>query len=215
YFDGWLLIPMYAALAFGGIYLYLRRRNYAVLAAVTLLFTVGVYSAARPLYADGDAYVLRSLPHTSIAVHHGDTMSVMTLAPSHRYSHDSLVIADRYRNYISTREIKQIEMMSLDSVAAMHGGILPFGRHGMRVAHLSDGEGVYCNTVMRCDYCLVTAKWYGDPVKLYHTFEADIIVLSTDINRRRRERYFRELKSAGIPVIDLGTQALASIPVGR
>lgn len=210
YVSGWLLIPMYLALAFFGAWLYLRRRNYLILSAATLLFTIGVYAATCPRYADGEAYMLRSQPYTSIARHHGDTMTVMTLSPPYEFGYDSLVIADRYRDYVATRGIRHIELIPLDTVATVNGGIVSLGRHSMLVPHIFEGDAGDNYARERCDYCLLTAKWYGDPVALYHSGNADTIVLSTDMNRRRRQRYYRELTAAGIPAIDLGERPLSS-----
>ena len=63
----------------------------------------------------------------------------------------------------------------------------------------------------KTDYCLVTAKWYGDPVELARRSGADTVVLSTEINSRRRKRYKMELDAAGVPVIDLGIRQLNSL----
>lgn len=219
YIDGWLMVPMYAALAFFGLYLYRRRWNYAVLAVATALFTVGVGAAVRPVYADGEAYMLRSLSATAVAQHRGDTLRVLTASARHEYAYDSLTIADRYRDYIATRGIHCIEMLPLDSVSAQSGGTIEFGSRHMRVVSRAkdkdkkpiDTDTIDVNTDSPVvDYCLVTAKWYGDPVALYRSVNADTIVLSNDINRRRRQRYHRELTAAGIPAIDLAEQPLSS-----
>lgn len=229
YISGWLLVPAYVALAFFCAFLYRRRWNYAVLTCATLLFTVGVADALRPQFPDGDAYMLRSMSATTIAYHSGDTLRVFTLSPPHSYPADSLVIADRYCDYLATRGIRHIDISSLDSVVATSRGILPFGHRKMVVAHAvgnssasrnthsgnnnqSDNSMVgRVNSMDQSDYCLITAKWYGNPVELSKMINADTIVLSRDINRRRRERYYRELASAGIPVIDLGTRPLSSL----
>lgn len=205
----WLLAPMYLALAFFYAFLYLRHRSYAVLAGATLLFTVGTYAATRPRYADGEAYMLRSIAATSVALHHGDTLRVLTLAPAHEYAYDSLMWSRRYRDYIATRGISYMEIAPLDSCALSHGGVIDFGRRGMLPAHaIPDDSASF--SARHADYCLVTARWYGNPVALYHSTGADTIVLSHDMNRRRRLRYCSELTAAGIPVIDLGERPLSS-----
>lgn len=209
YPDAWLLIPMYLALAFLCAFLYLRHRCYAVLAVATLLFAVGAYAATRPAYADGEAYMLRSHGATSIAMHDGDTLRVLTLAPAHGYGYDSLMWSRRYRDYMATRGISYMEVAPLDSAVWSSGGVIDFGRRRMLVAHAMPANSVVVGK-RHADYCLVTARWYGNPVELYRSTDADTIVLSSDMNRRRRLRYYNELTAAGIPVIDLGERPLSS-----
>lgn len=209
YPDAWLLIPMYLALAFFCAFLYLRHRCYAVLAVATLLFVVGAYAATRPAYADGEAYMLRSHGATSIAMHDGDTLRVLTLAQVHGYGYDSLMWSRRYRDYMATRGISYMEVAPLDSAVRSSGGVIDFGRRRMLVAHAMPANSVVVGK-RHADYCLVTARWYGNPVELYRSTDADTIVLSSDMNRRRRLRYYNELTAAGIPVIDLGERPLRS-----
>lgn len=209
YSDAWLLIPMYLALAFLCAFLYLRHRCYAVLAVATLLFAVGAYAATRPAYADGEAYMLRSHGATSIAMHDGDTLRVLTLAPAHGYGYDSLMWSRRYRDYMATRGISYMEVAPLDSAVRSSDGVIDFGRRRMLVAHAMPANSVVAGK-RHADYCLVIARWYGNPVELYRSTDADTIVLSSDMNRRRRLRYYNELTAAGIPVIDLGERPLSS-----
>lgn len=209
YSDAWLLISMYLALAFFCAFLYLRHRCYAVLAVATLLFAVGAYAATRPAYADGEAYMLRSHGATSIVMHDGDTLRVLTLAPAHEYPHDSLMWSRRYRDYMATRGISYMEVASLDSAARKSAGVIDFGRRSMLVAHAMPCDSAIAGK-RHADYCLVTARWYGNPVELFRSIDADTIVLSSDMNRRRRLRYYNELTAAGIPVIDLGERPLSS-----
>lgn len=212
YIDAWLVLPLYLALAFLAAYLYLRHRSYAVLAVATLLFTVGVASATEERHADGEAYMLRSTDATSIAFHNGDTLRVLTTSPRHNHRFDSVKWCERYRDYIATRGIRFVDIQPLDSQSLTAGGTLRFGRGVMLVAHAADeGSAGSRNAMTRTDYCLVTAKWYGDPVELARRSGADTVVLSTEINSRRRKRYKMELEAAGVPVIDLGTRQLNSL----
>lgn len=209
YPDAWLLVPMYLALAFFCAFLYLRHRVYAVLTGATLLFAVGAYAATKPRYADGEAYMLRWPGATSIAMHRGDTLRVLTLAPPHEHPYDSLMWSRRYRDYIATRGISYMEITPLDSVVRSSGSVIDFGWRRMLVAHTMQGDSAKVGN-RHADYCLVTARWYGNPAALYRSIDADTIVLSSDINRRRRLRYYNELTAAGIPVIDLGERPLSS-----
>lgn len=212
YIDAWLVLPMYLALAFLAAYLYLRHRSYAVLAVATLLFTVGVASATEERHADGEAYMLRSTDATSIAFHNGDTLRVLTTSPRHNHRYDSVKWCDRYRDYIATRGIRFVDIQPLDSQSLTAGGTLRFGCRVMLVAHAVDDDSAGSrNAMTRTDYCLVTAKWYGDPVELARRCCADTVVLSTEINSRRRKRYKMELEAAGVPVIDLGIRQLNSL----
>ncbi len=212
YIDAWLVVPMYLALAFFAAYLYQRHRSYAVLAVATLLFTFGAASATEVRHADGEAYMLRSTDATSIAFHRGDTLRVLTTSPRHNHRYDSVKWCDRYRDYIATRGIRFVDIQPLDSQLMTADGTLRFGRRVMLVAHAADeGSAGSRNAMTKTDYCLVTAKWYGDPVELARRSGADTVVLSTEINSRRRKRYKMELEAAGVPVIDLGIRQLNSL----
>ncbi len=205
-----MLIPMFLTLAFATAYIYLRHRWYAVLSVATLLFTVAAYAARSPIYDEGEAYIVRSRDAVAIASHQGDTLLMLTLAPAHEFRYDSLRWADDYRDYIATRGISCIDIRPLDSVAACSGGVVDFGSRSILVATARHADSIAAPTSRHTDYCLVSSKWYGDPVDLFRNANTDTIVLSTDINRRRRIRYYRELQQASIPAIDLGTRPLSS-----
>lgn len=207
YFDGWLMLPMYLALAFLALFLYRRHKSYIALCGATALFVAGVYLALKPHYADNEAYMVRGSSSTTIAVHHGDTLRMFTTAPPHNFEYERQKWRDRYRDYIATRGIKQFEVYPLGSAALHADGTVHFGHRRMIVAgHVYRQDSCSMST----DYCLVTAQWYGSPVELYHSVTADTVVLSSEINRRRRQRYFNELTAARIPVIDLSKTPLMS-----
>lgn len=208
YIEWWLLIPMFLTLAFLLALFYQRRKVYAVLAVVTLIFTVGVYKMTCPVYKEGEGYVVRAHSATTIAQHNGDTLRMLTTSPRHNYTYDSLAWSNRYRDYIATRGITRLEIQPLDSTSLTKGAVAKLGRRKVRIAHalnyFDEAE------LEKADYCLVTSRWYGDPVALYDIVNVDTIVLSLDINKRRRLRYGKELKEAGVPVIDLGERQLSA-----
>lgn len=208
YIEAWLLIPMFLTLAFLLALFYLRRKVYAVLTTVTLIFTIGVYEMTRPIYKDGEGYVVRAHNATTIAQHKGDTLQMLTTSPKHNYTYDSLAWSNRYRDYIATRGITRMEILPLDSSLLSKDAVTNLGSRTMRIAHAIN----QFNEVKlgKADYCLVTSCWYGDPVSLYDIANVDTIVLSLDINQRRRLRYAKELKEAGVPVIDLGERQLGA-----
>ncbi|MDE6198725.1 MAG: ComEC/Rec2 family competence protein [Muribaculaceae bacterium] len=209
YPDAWLALPMYAVVAFVAAFLYLRHKCWLALAGATLLFTVGVASALRPDYPDGEAYMVRSGKATTVALHRGDTLRMLTTSPPRNFTYDSLMWSDRYRDYIATRGISCIDIHPLDSLSLRHDAMLRFGRRTMVVAHAMPRPAPDYSGV-KPDYCLVTARWYGDPVALSRKVHADTIVLGSDINRRRRRRYASELDAAGVPYVDLGGRRLGS-----
>lgn len=210
YMNPWLLVPVYAALAFAVAWLYLRHRSYAALTCATLLFAVGVYCATRQSYPVGEAYMVRSHKAATIAVNRGDTLCFLTTSPRHNHSHDSARWSDRYRDYIATRGLRHIVVLPLDSTTLLPGSRLRFGGKDMVIAHaLPHNPGVEISTA-KVDYCLLTARWYGKPVELYGALNVDTMVVSMDMNSRRRRRYVRELTAAGIPVIDLAARPLMS-----
>lgn len=229
YVNAWLAVPMYLTLAFFVAFIYLRKKVYLTLMAATFLFSIATAITLRPEYADNEAYMIRSNKKTTIAVHNVDTLNIYTASPEYNFLADSLSYSNRYRDYLASRGIGIIEMHELDDKICEKNGVIPFGEKYMLIAHLipsnssqsnekQEGSGVVasgdvsmCSAVNKhADYCLITAKWYGDPVALYKSVDADTIVLSNDINRRRRQRYFSELTAANIPVIDLSEQPLMS-----
>lgn len=210
YIDAWLLVPLYIALAFVVARLYLGHRSYTALVVATLLFAAGVYGVTQPRYATGEAYMLRSHRSTSIACHQGDTLRILTTSPVHNHSADSAAWHDRYRDYIATRGIRHVDVCPLDSVAAATGGRIRFGSRYMVIAHAFPHRLGGADVVGRSDYLLITAGWYGDPVALGHWIGADTIVISMDMNSRRRHRYMRELQAAEMPAVDLADRPLMS-----
>lgn len=210
YVGGWLLVPMYLTVAFLLAWIYLRHKCYAVLAAATLLFTVGVYSATRPIYAAGEGYIVRGHDATTIAQHAGDTLRMLTTQPRHNYEYNRLAWGERYRDYMATRGIRYIEIVPLDTTTLSRDAVVAMGRRRVRVAHAMEKEAEASRYAVKADYCLVASKWYGNPVELYQRANVDTMVLSLDINRRRRQRYAKELIEAGVPVIDLEKRGLSA-----
>lgn len=232
YVSSWLVVPMYLILAFFVAFIYLKQRVYMLLTAATLVFTILTIVTMKPEYANGEAYMLRSTNTTTVVRHHNDTLYIHTSSPKYNFSVDSIRLADRLRYYLATRKIKSVEVQDLGHNPFVNSnGIIPFGKKKMLIAYLltrvrnhqpsadTSGYKTHNNSadniqqeysIEHADYCLLTSAWHGDPVSLYRSINADTIVLSNDINRRRRLRYNKELTEAGIPVIDLGERPLMS-----
>lgn len=205
YFNAWLLLPMYVALAFLLAFMHLRRPVYMLLTVATTTFIFGIIAVTAPDYADNEAYIVRSHRSTTIASHRGDTLLMTTTSPLHNHPSDIAEWTERYAGYISTRGIRHVEARPFGQEAFDNQGLMRFGRHTMSIA--LDKE--YGCTVPHT-YCLVTSGWYGDPVELCRRSHCDTIALSPDINSRRRNRYLRLLQAASLPVIDLSSRPLSS-----
>lgn len=206
YFPLWLLIPLYAAIASFCLYVNRRKSLYAIVAVALVVVSVAVALLSGRNYDDGELYVVRNKTDMRLIVRRGSEMHVITAAPPQNREADSLEIASKYSDYLSTRGISRIRFTHVDANVQPNFRF-DFGGKEFKIA----GRNVESTDTMPAAYCIVNHHFKGDVVVLAERCNADTILLTSDINSRRRNRYLRELESAGRNVIDTSISTFKSI----
>ncbi|MBJ2189798.1 MAG: ComEC/Rec2 family competence protein [Muribaculaceae bacterium] len=192
-----VIIVWFFALIPLGLWLYRRRMVYAVATALCFCFLAVTFVYAGQQDDSGvEAYIPRSLHHTSLVVREGRTMKVFTTLPPHRHSEIHDDYSRRYRKYMLKRNVDSLLIRTVSPSVAEVVDVA--GKRFMLLC--GNNSFTLGESVSQIDYLVVCAGFRGDIVKAVASMSPDSVLLSSDLNNRRHNRYMDELARAGIPV---------------
>lgn len=202
---GWTLWVYYILLTLFAIYLY--RRRVAMLYAMTMIFVGAIITGiiTSPIYNDSEVYITRSHTETTMLVKEGKRLYSYTTARPVAIGDIHQRDEARYREYMTRRGIRSITPLTdgtRDGSTARSGNvILSGGKSYIFITHVSQ----LVDSPLRHDYAVICRGFRGDITRAAQITGADSILLSSDLNLRRHDRYVRELKAASIPHRSLRT----------
>lgn len=206
YFPFWLLIPLYAALALFCLYVNRRRKPYAIAAAALAVVPVAAAMLTGERYNDAELFVVRDKAEMRLIVRRGAELNVITSSPAVNREADSIEISRRYRDYLATRGVGRISFTHVDATSQSDFHF-DFGGKRFKMA----GANVEATDSAPATYCIVNHYFRGDIVALAGRCNADTVLLTSDINSRRRKRYLNELEEAGINAMDTSGSTFISV----
>ncbi len=200
YLPEWLIVMYFSAIVFVGIYIYRRRVVWLTISLMVLVFSVTCLAiSSREIYSD-DVYITRSSRETSMFIVEGRRMWLITTAyPIERPRLVSKVEV-RYSSYLSRRGIDSISVMPdrfISPKVARNGNVVNV--LGKTFVFINHSNQIPSDSVeARIDYAIVCGGFTGNVLDVAVRLHPDTIFLSSDLNRRRHDRYFRELNAAGV-----------------
>ncbi len=199
YINPWIITAWMFALLLFGIWAYNRRIVWGYLAGACMICSIILIIVCAPRPSDKEYYITRESYHTNIVVNNTDRLTIYTTLAQRDNDEVIRECQLRYRNYMGLRAIDSIEVINLPNDCVME--VLS---DKIRVVNTT----TYDSITQPLDYILVCHGFKGDIKRLASYSPADSILLSNDINARRRSRYLRELMEANIPARSLSTHAL-------
>lgn len=201
YIDPLTVVCYFGALVF--IYLALRTRRIMIWGCIALAWIATgfvVSEITTPIYPD-EIYFSRKHNSTSILVKNSNTLWVITSAANSADRSDLISeMTSSYRDFMNRRGVDSIKIAP-DSFATplltRSGNKLTV--RGRRYAMIFDRD----DTTKNIDAAIVCRGYRGNIIELVRKSGAREILLGNCLNRRRHDRYFRELKESGIPVRSL------------
>lgn len=204
----------FVTLTFFGLWLYRRRAVYATSTLLCLAFTFCTVILIGAPDTAVEVYIPRNQDHSSIMIRNGNTLHVVTSAPQR--SHEELRddYGRKYHRYLLSRGIDSIRIVtpsptSIEPVRIC-GKMYVLINDSRQIEAFTDKAAVKTEEAMvntdkvhSLDYALVCAGFRGDIIELTATLDVDSVLLSADLNRRRHDRYFKELSEAGYNVRSL------------
>lgn len=180
-----------------------RRRIVWAIATIALIAS-GIAVTRLSLIPVGDElYITTEKNHTNIVTRHNREIRLLTTASHSQLSSITEICTAKYKRYLSRRECDTITGHTFESYPA----ILRWNNHTIAVIadnYINPQSGKFYNVVEHDnspDYILVCRGFRGDILTLVHEISPRAtIILSNDLNRRRHDRYLRELTAASIPV---------------
>lgn len=201
YFPWWMAALLIAAMLLLALSAHRRRLAPAIAAVIVGVIAVQVNALAAPMFPSREHFFLNDRSAASVLVRHGDSLFVVSSAPTPRHQREILERwRTRYRHYQSRRRIDTM-MLCPDTI------ILPgfsrkgehFSLHGRRYRFLTDN---HARPTVRIDYLVVAKGFTGNVVTAARLFAPDsAVVLSPSLNPRRLRRYASELAADSIPFV--------------
>lgn len=199
------LVAWFLAMIPLALLLYKRRLVYALAFIVCLCFVV---STVTDTVDDSDGlaevYIPRTHDQTSLIVRDGKRMTAFTTAP--KWMTDELrdEYSRKYRRYALKRNVDSIGFTTLSSTSPQLLSVA-----GRRFMLLYGAVPKTDTVVAKVDYAVICHGFRGDVTTLGSTIDADSVLLSADLNLRRHDRYFRELRESGAKVRSLKNSPFA------
>ncbi|MDE7393670.1 MAG: ComEC/Rec2 family competence protein [Muribaculaceae bacterium] len=204
YFQWEWLLPCYVLLIAATVILLHGKK--ALVARVALVALIAAISAAiltTPApYPSEEITFERKAAFTSLVMKRGDTLEVLNNHSNLTLRYDSLDYANRLIHYIDSRKIKVLKFSNRFEDFADSAGVINIAGRKYLWADSPNPEF----DSARANYLIVTRNYRIDIVDLAQIAPVDTIILSTDIPKIRRERYFRELREAAMPAIDASAE---------
>lgn len=197
--SGWMLVAYFLVLGLLAMWLHRRRMVWGLAMAMTVLCAVGVTLVVEENWPECEVYIPRSSTETTVVVKSGDRL---LLATSARQPMEGDVLdrcAGRYGVYMMRRGIDGVEMMpegvSGGRIARKGNVVFAGGKSFVLIsanAHVVDYN-------FRPDYAVVCRGFMGDICEMAGVVGADSVLLSSDLNKVRHDRYAGELAGASVP----------------
>ncbi len=203
YVPPFLIVACFFTLAVFAIWLYRRRTVY--LTAATMLGLFMILSSCLLSYPKPgmEVYIPRSSDKTSILIRRNDTLHIATTAPFHEYGVVMEECQTKYRKYMIKRGIDSIRLLPahhLSPYVARNNNIIAIP--GCMFVLISDIRHIHAYP-HKINYAVICNGFRGDVMAVSETLSPDTIILSSDLNRRRHDRYVKELLESGIPCLSL------------
>lgn len=141
-------------------------------------------------------FVGRSADATNLIYTKGNQAFMLSSVPRHQLDDEARYASKRYDEFLGRRDIDSLVVC--DRACAGHNVMIEYGKQRIVVVNSNEiPRGV------SADYLIVCRGFKADIVGLATSVECDSILLGSDINSRRRRRYFNELRETGRAVRSL------------
>lgn len=209
--DG-MAIPLWAVICYVGAFLLAgfgvryRSRTAAAAGAMAMAATAAAFLLFPVRLPAEGVWICGDAEATDIAVCRGGVLTIHSDLP-----HDG---AGRRLETYRWRFARYMAAAGIDSLRIRHAAEHFMVSHGRRrMVVVPAGETGAADTLWRgADYLLVGRGFKGDIAALAASYEADSVILGTDIHPLRRERYLGELDRCGRRARTLGEGPLRLTP---
>lgn len=182
YLPWWGVLAGYIALV-AFVVAWRNRRPVWIASGIALFAAVPLSVAAtRPPHIE--CFVTGTQEYSALVTACGNDVTAMTTAPEHLHKDVRSMIKKRFANFLG--------LHGTDSVRIVTHQAQRIGDVTLAIA----GDTVPESHI---DYLIIGKKFKGDILELAESIRPDTIILAPDVNARRRKRYERELREAGIP----------------
>lgn len=195
----WMLVLYFMMLALLAVWLHKRRMVWGLATAMTALCAVVLMCVQEDTWPECEVYIPRSSTETTMVVKSGDRLLLATSARTPRADDVLDRCARRYSVYMMRRGIDGIEMMpegvSGDRLARKGNVVFAGGRSFVMISANTHATDYH----FRPDYAVVCRGFMGNVCEMAGAVGADSVLLSSDLNKVRHDRYAHELAEASLP----------------
>lgn len=194
----------YLVLLSGVTGLYYKRRLLTAASLTLALIAVAGHFLLRPSFPVSELYLTSTSTETSMLLREGEEMRLYSTLKDSRLGEllgrDSVI----YSRYMLRRGVRTFTRLSAEEsifpARRSEDYIIAHDRAFQFVNGPEVRSGVYSRSP---DYLVVCRGFRGDIVSLARKISPDTVILGGDLNRRRHDRYLRELITESIPVRSL------------
>lgn len=198
HFPSWTLIPYFTTVLLFIIFGYTRKRRALYSGCLGLALTVICFGCSRKKEYAEDCFIAKASGYTGIIYRYYDQMAIISAAPGTIGKDAALEIERRYSEYLSIHGVDSVAI--IDSPTAFgsmkyDGEIISIDRKNYMIisnkAHWAPNQKI--------NYCVIAKGYRGNILKIANEICPDTILLGSDLDIRRHNRYASTLSSHEIP----------------
>ncbi|MBR5332669.1 MAG: ComEC/Rec2 family competence protein [Muribaculaceae bacterium] len=203
YFNGWIILPYFAAIIALFVSIYKKKWRWSVLALSFGIFTIIMGYATQPRHNSTEYFIPRNSYYTNIIMR--DTTAMYLISTSKGGdSIDALnKCVEKYENYIGWHDVDSILRIPTSFSSKRLYRRNNFVVVGNDVIYIIDNEDDLYPINIKPRYALVCRGFKGNVLDIYQIINPDTILLSSDLHKKRHFRYVDSCLVHDIPYISL------------
>ena len=203
YFNGWIILPYFAAIIALFVSIYKKRWRWSILALCFGIFTIVIGYTTQPQHNTTEYFIPRNSYYTNIIMR--DTTAMYLISTSKGGdSIDALdKCTDKYANYMGWHDVDSITHVTSSFSTTRLCCKDNFVVVGNDVIYIIDNENDLYPINIKPRYALVCRDFKGNVLDISKTINPDTILLSNDLHKKRHLRYVDSCRVHDIPHISL------------
>lgn len=200
HFSYWAFIPYFTTIAVIILALYKKKKILYYATGIGTVLTIICFGYSRKNTIPEDCFIIKASGYSCIFYRHNNNAAIFSTAPQKIKEEAANEIERKYSDYLSLHKVDSV--IAINSSTSFGNTIFDgqvIDISGNRYALIGKDYDISMNNKEKTDYCLIAKGYRGDILDIVHQINADTILLGSDLDIRRHNRYAETLHAHDIP----------------